>query len=131
HAALRALTEQPGRGIDRRSPGDLLGFPPTAPVRARLVVLQRLDPVEVDVREAVPLLLVELDPGTAALHGECLPRDGLAKRRVLVAVFVLEHEACVPGLRLERVDLGDVNFLLHPEGNTRRGKCDTPEAVNY
>jgi hypothetical protein len=76
-------------------------------------LLERLDPVEVDVREFVPLLLVEFDPRALALRGHRLARDGLLERRVLVPLLVAEDEPSVTGLRLVSVDPLDPDFLLH------------------
>jgi hypothetical protein len=56
------------------------------------------------------LLLVELDPGSPPLEARNLRGDPLLERRVLVAVFVDEDEARVPGSGLQRLDFRDSNL---------------------
>src|SRR4051794_30584323 len=50
--------DEPGRSLDRDLPRRLVGV-----AVLLFCLLERLNPVEVDVREPVALLLVELDPG--------------------------------------------------------------------
>jgi hypothetical protein len=92
--ALRLVgAEEPRRGVDRRVPGRLLDL---LFVRRLPFILERLDVVQVDVRETVPFLLVEADAGTTSLGLERPARDPLAKGRVLVAVLVDEDERVFP-----------------------------------
>src|SRR5206468_12520300 len=104
HGLLRLAAEQPRRGIDGRLPRDLLHRLGRAAV-ARL--LERLDSVEVDVREVASLLLVERDARPSPLGGEGIAGDLLAEGRVLAPLVVAQDEARVAGLRLEGLDLGD------------------------
>jgi hypothetical protein len=62
-------------------------------------LVDRLDPVGIDVVKAVPLLLVVLDPRPPALGRDRVARDCLLERRVLVAALVDEHEPGLPRLR--------------------------------
>jgi hypothetical protein len=74
------------------------------------VLVERRHVVEVDIREPVALLLLEVDAGTAPLEARKLRGDGLLERRVLVAVLVNEDEARVPGSGLQRPDFPDANL---------------------
>jgi hypothetical protein len=89
------VDEQRG-GLDGRLPRDFVDLRAAGAVA--LLRFERFDAVEVDVPEAVALLLVELDPRPAALRVEGGARNALPDGRVLVAVRVLEDLADVAGL---------------------------------
>jgi hypothetical protein len=65
------------------------------------------EPVEVDVRKAVALLLVVGDRRLVALRRERLLGDACAEGRVFVALLVAQDEARVPRFRSERLHLVD------------------------
>src|SRR3954468_2947865 len=71
-----------------------------------------LDLVEIDVGEAVPLLLVKADARPFPLGGDRLFRDRLLEGRELAPVVGLEHEPRVPGLRRERLHAFDQKILF-------------------
>src|SRR5581483_6019296 len=102
--ARRRLPEEPRRSLDRRLPRNLVDLVRRA-FAARLV--ERLDLVEVDVLEAVPLLLVEFDVRAAPFRRNRSARDRLLEGRVLPAGVVADDEARVAGLRLVRLHLFD------------------------
>src|SRR2546423_14423201 len=104
HGLLRLAAEQPRCGIDGRLPRDLLDRLGGA---AAVRFLERLDAVEVDVRESAALLLVEGDTRRSPLGSDRVARDLLSEGRVLAALVVAEDEPRVAGLRLERLHLGD------------------------
>src|SRR5581483_3508769 len=106
-ASRRCVADEPGRSVDGRLPGDLLG---RGAVPGRLGLLHdRLDAVEVHVVEAVSLLLVVLDPRPAPLGGDGVACDRLLERRVLVALVVTQDEARLAGLGTERLHLLDLH----------------------
>ena len=105
-----ARPKEPRSGLDGGLPGRFIGA-----FAVDVLALERLDLVEIDVRELAALLLVLLDARRLALRRYRLARDLLLEGRVLVAVLVAQHEARVAGLRLVGVDARDPDFLLHPE----------------
>ena len=107
------------RRVDGRLPGDLVD-PLVVPVAA--FVSERIDRVEIDVAEAVPLFLVVLEPRLAALGRDRGAADLLAEGRVLVTVLVARDEARVAGLRLERLNFLDPSGLLHVPRRSRRAQ---------
>src|SRR5690349_1153825 len=110
------VAHQPGRRLNRRPPGRLLGV---GVARVGVLLGSRLDLVEVDVGVLPALLLVifEADPATFELAR--LLADRLAERRVLILVGVTYDVALVPSAGLERTHVGDRRDGLHACGDTR------------
>lgn len=88
--------DQPGSGLGRGLPADLLGLGGAALGDLGVVARDRLDPVEVDVREAVALCLVILDPRTVALGRLRGGADLLAEGRVLAPLSSLTMKRVWP-----------------------------------
>jgi len=104
----RVRAEQVRRCLDRRLPRHLVGVAGCALGRR----FQRLDRVEIDVREAVALLLVVGDPHALSLEPRQLRGDLLLEGGVLLALVVDEDEARVAGPRLEGLDVAHADLGL-------------------
>ena len=118
----RVAGQEERRGFDRALPADFVGRRGSC-----AFVGERLDLVEVDVREAVSLGLVELDPRPAPLGSLGSRPDLLAEGRVLAALIVADDEAGVPGPGLRLLDGGNPQAaynLLSPLQSQRAGDPD-------
>jgi NADPH:quinone reductase-like Zn-dependent oxidoreductase len=103
----RVTAEDVGRRLDRGAPRDLVR--PLLVLRSGGLFRERLDRVEVHVREVALLRLVELDSRTLTLCGERLTRDRFLEGGVFAAAVVDQNETRVPRLRLVRLDALDVD----------------------
>src|SRR5215210_1273805 len=106
--------QQPRRRVDGGAPGDLVGVVRVGGLGRRL--RRRLDGVEVDILEAVALLLVEADVRPEAPEPHRLLADPRAERRVLLARVVGQDPAGLARARLHRLHVADLHLGLHAPG---------------
>src|SRR4051794_31268127 len=107
------LAEQPRCRLDGCCPCGLLGIGVGS---LRLDGGDRLDRVEVDVVEAVALLLMERDPRATALVAGGVLADLRPERRVLPPLVIAQDVARVARARLDRLDALDRDLGLHARG---------------